>query len=238
MSRRRWMLFLDLLLFTLIVVLYSPLITALSLHELLGVIFILPFILHLLVSWLWISQSTRRLFKNNNWRHKLNYLLNLTLFVLVTLEILSGLIISQVLLPSFGVNTVNDWKWRALHNQVSVGIVIILSFHISMNWQRIVSYFKKKVSAKSSVIKTNVYAVLIIVIELKRSLVIIFAAVIISIISFIAVGTPDKERVNLVKDIVRLKQNIVSGSVQVTGTSLVNIVSPLDDLFKKQNIEW
>ncbi len=61
---------------------------------------------------------------------------------MVILEIVSGVIISQILLPSFGVKTVNDWKWPALHNQTSVGIVIIISFHIAMNWQRINSYFK------------------------------------------------------------------------------------------------
>lgn len=214
------MLFLDIFLFILIVVLYSPLITGLSSHEVLGIIFILPFILHLLFSWIWINQSTKRLFKNNSWRHKLNYLLNLTLFVLVTLEILSGLIISQVLLPLIGVKTVNDWKWRALHNQASVGIVIIVSCHIAMNWQRIISYFKNKLSAGSSVTKNNLYTVLIIVRELKRSLVLALVAVTITILSFLIVGMPDKDRVNPVNDIVRFKKNIMSGSVQVTGTIL------------------
>ncbi len=224
MLRRKWMLFLDIFLFILIVALYSPLITALSFHELLGVIFILPFIFHLLFSWLWINQSTKRLFRNNSWRHKLNYLFNVILFVLIIVEILSGLIISQVLIPSFGVKTFNDWKWRALHNQASVGIVIILSFHIAMNWQRIVSYFKKKVSAVSSITKNNIHAFFTLVRELKRSLAIVFVAAIIIFISFIIVGTPDKERVNLVNDVVRLKQNIMSGIVQVAGTIITIVI--------------
>ncbi len=93
-----------------------------------------------------------------------------------------------------------------------------LSFHIAMNWQRIVSYFKKKMSVASSVTKNNLPTVLIIVRELKRSLAIVLATSIIIIISFLIVGTPGKERVNVVNDIVRLKQNIMSGSVQVAGT--------------------
>lgn len=224
MSRIKWMLSLDGFLFILFVLLYSPLITALSLHEFLGIIFILPFIIHLLFSWLWIKQSTKRLLKTINWRYKLNYLLNLTLFVLVILEIVSGLIISQVLLPSIGIKTINDWRWRALHNQVSVGIVIIVSFHISMNWQRIISYFKIQIPLASKITKNKVSVSRIIARELKRSLVIVFVAVIITILCLPIVGTPEKEKVNLVNDIVRLKQNTISGSVQLTGTVITIVI--------------
>src|ERR1700712_2416422 len=98
MKRRRLMLSIDMILFAIIVLLFSPLITGLALHELLGIIFVSPFIMHLLFSWQWIKQSPKRALSHGDWRYKLNLILNTSLFVLVVLELLSGLMISQSLI--------------------------------------------------------------------------------------------------------------------------------------------
>src|SRR4029077_10153488 len=108
-----------------------------------------PLTLHLLFSWSWIKGSTRCFLTDSNWRKRFSYFLNLALFVFVVLEIVSGLIVSQVLVPSIGIKTINDDAWRGLHKQVSVGIVILISMHISLNWQRMGSYFRKKISPPS-----------------------------------------------------------------------------------------
>jgi hypothetical protein len=142
------MLLVDYLLLLLIILLNSPLFTSLQLHELLGIFLMLPFFIHLLLSLKWIIHSIRYFSLQQNRRKKINVLLNSILFALCILAFASGLIISQYVLPGIGISTINDWKWRALHNQASVGIVFVTSIHIAINWLIIVSYFKKSITGK------------------------------------------------------------------------------------------
>ena len=147
---RVYMFLLDVFLFVGLILLLSPFSTGLSGHEFIGAIFFLFLILHLLFSWSWIKGSTRRFLVQSGWRERFNYILNLTLFVFVVLEIVSGLIVSQILVPSIGIKTISDDAWRGLHQQSSVAIVILISLHISLNWQRMVSYFRKRISPPNS----------------------------------------------------------------------------------------
>jgi len=148
LPRRKLMLIVDAVLFLFIVLLNAPLFTGLQLHELSGICLVIPFSVHLLLSWKWIVHSTKHLFSQKDLKKRMNYLLNSMLFLLCILELASGLMISQFLVLYIGINTINDWKWRALHNQASVGIILTVSIHIAMNWLRIVSYFKKGIAGK------------------------------------------------------------------------------------------
>jgi cytochrome b len=214
LSKSMYMLLLDILLFVIFIFLFSPLITGLAWHEWLGIIILFPVVLHLLFSWTWIKQSTKRLLKQHGWRHKFNYLLNTILFILVVLEVVSGLVIAQVSLPSMGVKTINDWVWRALHNQASTGMVVIISLHIALNWQRIVGYFKKKLFLPI----TNSKKGLTFRQGLLRIFFIILAAVIISSVAYLILGTPVKARLYAGNEIARFKLNFIAGIVQLTGT--------------------
>ena len=116
---------------------YSPRLTGLTLHEWLGVSLVATLIVHLLLSWSWISAGTRR-FADRNARARINYVLNWTLFVLILIELTSGVAISHVALPSVGVRTINDRSWRALHNGTLNWTLLVLGFHVAMNWRPLV----------------------------------------------------------------------------------------------------
>jgi Domain of unknown function (DUF4405) len=216
------MFLLDIFLFVSLILLLSPFSTGLSGHELLGAIYFLPVTIHLLFSWPWIKASTRHFLVKSGWRERFNYLLNFALFVLVVLEIVSGLIISQVLVPSFGIKTTNDDAWRGLHKQVSVGIVILISLHISLNWQRMVSYFRKKTSSSGIKNENRSYSV-----GLKkqsvRFLLILFAAVIISSLGYFVLAVLVASRVHAENEILRFRVNLISGTAQVAG-SMISIL--------------
>ena len=114
--RRRCIVYLDATLLVIFVLLLSPRMTGLALHEILGLIFFIPIIIHLLIAWPWIQNVTRRFFKTANRRTLFNFFLNAILFILVITELVSGFIISQVVLPNLGINTINDRTWRSVHN--------------------------------------------------------------------------------------------------------------------------
>src|SRR5205085_9667219 len=100
-----------------LLLLFSPRLTGLPVHEWLGIALGAPLLVHLLLSWSWIRTATARLATATPARARVNYVLNWLLFILVIIEVLSGIVISNVALPAMHVETINDRAWRALHSQ-------------------------------------------------------------------------------------------------------------------------
>jgi len=128
----------DVVLLAVVLSLFSPRATGLPLHEWIGLGLFGIILVHLLLSWAWIATSTRRIFAPGHRRTRINLALNWLLFVLVLVEVVSGVMISRVALPAFGVATVEDGTWRALHNQTLNWTLLVLGVHIAMNWQALI----------------------------------------------------------------------------------------------------
>ena len=124
----------DVVLFVLILLLLSPRLTGLPVHEWLGLALGIPVLVHLLLSWSWISRATLSVPVRAGWRHRINYVLNWLLFALIILEITSGIVISVVALPQMGISTVEDGAWRLLHNRFLNFLVLLVGIHTAMNW--------------------------------------------------------------------------------------------------------
>jgi len=151
-GRRGFEFYLDALLLLVFLVLLSPRMTGLPVHEWLGIAFTVPLLVHLLLSWSWIAAATRRVFAPRRRRDTVNAVLNALLFITVTVVVVSGLVISQVSLPWLGVHTINDRAWRATHNQWTTWMWLTVSAHIAMNWRWIVNatrnYLLRRQSAR------------------------------------------------------------------------------------------
>jgi cytochrome b561 len=126
--------YIDVSLLIALLLLFSPRLTGLALHEWVGIALAVPLLVHLVLSWTWISGNTARLLKTATARARANYVLNWTLFALIVLEVTSGIAISHVALPYLGVPTINDRTWRALHNWTLNVTLLVIGFHIAMNW--------------------------------------------------------------------------------------------------------
>ena len=74
--------------------------TGLVLHEWLGLAMVGMVFAHLLFSWSWLASHSRRLFAVQSARARINYLLNLSLFVGVTAVVFSGILISEEAIPA------------------------------------------------------------------------------------------------------------------------------------------
>ena len=145
--RRRFVVVLDTILLIIIVLLLSPRMTGLALHEILGFIFFVPIIIHLLLAWPWIQNVTTKFFKTASTRTRINFFLNSILFILVISELVSGFVISQVVLPRLGIKTINDHLWRSVHNLPLNFVVLFAGLHIAINWGWIVAAFKKRTNS-------------------------------------------------------------------------------------------
>src|SRR4051812_35757489 len=76
--------------------------TGLTLHEWLALGFAGALMIHLLLQWPWIAGRTRRLLSAQTRRTGINYFINLGLFTAMVATILSGTMISEVVLPAIG----------------------------------------------------------------------------------------------------------------------------------------
>lgn len=138
-KRVSFLLWFDTLLMVLFLLTMTPRLTGLALHEILGVVFTVSFLLHLLLSWQWIKAAARKLLSRGAWRVRVNYSLNTLLFAFSSIAIVTGLVISQVALPALHIPSVDDRAWHFLHNGVAAWVRIGIGLHIAMNWQWIVA---------------------------------------------------------------------------------------------------
>jgi len=128
---------LDVALLVSVCVLQTVSFTGLVLHEWLGLATVGMVLAHLLFAWGWIATQSRRFVAKQSARERINYLLNLSLFALVTAAIFSGIVISQKAIPTLtGTNAAPemDWRWDVRHNQFSEAVVLLSGLHLAINW--------------------------------------------------------------------------------------------------------
>jgi hypothetical protein len=121
----------------------DPRATSQTIHEWLGIAFGVGIVTHLLLHWKWIVNVVRRFFSKLPGQVRINSLLNSLLFIDVTLIIFSGLMISKVVLTTFGLTGSHDAIWRWLHTFSTSAALIIIGLHVALHWKWIVSTIKR-----------------------------------------------------------------------------------------------
>lgn len=107
----------------------SPRLTGLAIHEWLSLAVAAMIVTHLLLHWSWVVGVTRRFFGRVATRARVNYVLNALLFVSFTTVVFTGLLISQAVLPLFGLHAMRSGVWRQLHGLASDATVVLLGAH-------------------------------------------------------------------------------------------------------------
>ncbi len=142
-SRNKTNLIVDSAIFLAFLVAMAPHFSGMALHEWLGIAFGAAIITHLLLHWQWIIEVTRRLFSKTQWSARINYILNVLLFIDITLVIFSGLMISEVALPFVGIQLAQSGSWRGLHGTTANLFLVLVGLHVALHWQWIVNMFKR-----------------------------------------------------------------------------------------------
>lgn len=120
----------------------DPRSTGITIHEWFTIAGVAALIAHLLLNWSWIVQITARFFKSMPARTRMNYVLNVLLFIDMTLIMFTGIMISQSFLPFLGITVQGNFLWRGLHDSSSNLFMIILGLHTALHWSWIVRTFK------------------------------------------------------------------------------------------------
>ncbi len=123
----------------------APHFTGMMVHEWLGLAFGAALITHLLLHWQWLVAVTRRFLSGAPRQARLNYLLNLLLFIDVTLIIYSGLMISRVALPALGLSLEAGGAWWGIHDLTANLSLVLVGLHLALHWQWLVKAIKRYV---------------------------------------------------------------------------------------------
>lgn len=134
-TRRAWIAALDAVLLAAYIALQEPAgVTGFVLHEWIGLGFIPLFVLHIVLSWRWIVTTWGRVSRQSGLRARVNFLLNVSLFTMMSVVIVSGLFVSEYALPAAGVNTLRTQRWEQFHNLTSSLITPVVALHLALNW--------------------------------------------------------------------------------------------------------
>jgi hypothetical protein len=136
---------LDVSIFIAFIIAMDPRSSGIAIHEWLSTAAFAAIVTHLLLSWDWIVQTTRRIVGTLNAQARVNYILNWLLFFDVTVLMLSGFLISKAILPSLGITLPQNFTWRSLHDASANIFLLLLGIHTALHWNWIVTAFTRYV---------------------------------------------------------------------------------------------
>jgi hypothetical protein len=136
-------LWMDALIFAAFLIAMDPHSSGLAIHEWLTLSMIAALTVHLLLSWDWITEISRRFLGRMVGQTRINYILNWLLFIDGTLIMISGVMISEVALPMLGIKLPLGFAWRRLHDMSANIGLLLLGLHTALHWAWIVNTFNK-----------------------------------------------------------------------------------------------
>lgn len=134
--------------------LMSPVLTGLPLHEWLGLGLLALVLVHLLAQWDWTHASTRQFVRRLSGRLRFTYLLNWMLFVSLCVAMLSGIMISEVALPALGLGSLRPagpaaGAWRMVHTLSANGLIVVAGIHVGLNWRWVLGAVREIAGVRS-----------------------------------------------------------------------------------------
>ena len=136
-------LWIDVLIFVVFLITMDPHSSGISIHEWLATAALGALVVHLLLSWDWIVQTSRRIIGKMNNQSRINYILNWAMFFDVVVLMLSGFLISEQVIPSLGISLPQNFAWRSLHDLSANLFLLLLGLHTALHWSWIVDAFKR-----------------------------------------------------------------------------------------------
>lgn len=123
----------------------EPHATGMAVHEWLGIAFGAAIVTHLLLHWQWIVETTKRIFSKIAAIQRINYILNMLLFVDIVVVSFTGIMISRSALPALGISLSPGFLWRMLHTLSADASLALIGLHAALHWNWIVNAISRYV---------------------------------------------------------------------------------------------
>lgn len=117
--------------------------TGLRNHELIGVGMGIALVLHIVLHWKWVWNVSKSFFRNLFHASRLSYVLNLLLLIDMGVIIVTGILISETLGLSLGIDRSAQQTFKSLHILGSSVSLLLVGMHVAIHWKWILSNSKK-----------------------------------------------------------------------------------------------
>jgi len=143
-TNRGTSLLLDTVMFVCFAVLLSWRLTGVAAHEWIGMALIAFSVAHLIVHWGWVEGQIAAAVRGR--RRLIPFLLNAALFVAMVATLVSGVVISKVVVPN-ALSPGRYLVWHDVHESATTFTVIILGLHVALNWDHIRGWMRRRFEA-------------------------------------------------------------------------------------------
>lgn len=132
---------LDAIIFGGVLAALQPRLTGIAIHEWLALAAAATLVLHVVLHWDWVMGLTCTFFHNLLHVSRLNYLVDGLLFVMFTIAMTSGLVISRVVMPAFGLQMLSSRSWLEIHNTSANTTLLLVALHFALHWSWVKNTF-------------------------------------------------------------------------------------------------
>ncbi|MCH6265512.1 MULTISPECIES: DUF4405 domain-containing protein [Neobacillus] len=149
---------LDLLMAITFVLLMNPrVLDGLPFHEIAGLVIGGAILVHIGLNYRWVVNTTKKIFdpKLPN-KTRFSYLLNVLLLISMAGVIITGILISRVVLPSLAIQ--GNHTIRELHGLSADATLAFVGLHVGVHWQWVMSICKKAFKTKEGILRKGVIA--------------------------------------------------------------------------------
>ena len=173
--------YVDIFFFPLMILVLIPQTTGIPIHEWASFIILIPFFLHLIINWDWVSTNSAKFLKRQPNKTRFDYVLNWLMYLLMIIVTVSGIVISESALPLFGIHFEPDRFLSQIHEVSAILFMAILGIHIALHWRWIVKAISKLkfkselhhlIEVRAIIVKYSRQLLLIIFISIMLSLII------------------------------------------------------------------
>ncbi|WP_423802280.1 DUF4405 domain-containing protein [Neobacillus sp. SAB-20_R2A] len=149
---------LDMMMAITFVLLMNPrVLDGLPFHEIAGLVIGVAILVHIGLNYRWVVNTTKKIFdpKLPN-KTRFSYLLNVLLLISMTGVIITGILISRVVLPSLAIQ--GNHTIRELHGLSADATLAFVGLHVGVHWQWVMSICKKAFKTKEGKFRKGVIA--------------------------------------------------------------------------------
>ena len=133
----------DLVIFLIFLVAEAPKFSGLPVHEWLGIAIGAGALTHVLLHWSWVIEISKRFFGKAQTLARVNYVLNVFLFLAIVTIIFTGLMISETVVPLLGITVAKNGLWRGVHTTAANIFIGLVALHVALHWQWFVNLLRR-----------------------------------------------------------------------------------------------
>jgi hypothetical protein len=142
---------------TFVLLMEPRVLNGLPFHEIAGLVIGVAILVHIGLNYRWVINTTKKIFDPKlPKKTRFSFLLNLLLLISMATVIITGILISRVVLPSLAIQ--GNHSIRGIHSFSADATLALVGLHVGVHWQWVMGICKKAFKTKEGKIRKGVIA--------------------------------------------------------------------------------